>query len=455
MKTKLTPSARLAAALLIFSLILSAAGCGQVPVETPSGTEKETAGTAGETSRETETAGENETKKSSSGTVKAGNLMEGIDPEPVEGKAPDAAFTTSQYDFAAKLLTSSYADDGSNCLVSPLSVMLALAMTANGAANNTLAQMLKVLGNGMSMDDLNAYLYQYVKDLPTSKSAKLAIANSIWMNDRGDFSVLNDFLRSAASWYGADIYKMPFNDQTVKEINNWVSKNTDKMIKKIVDDLGEKDRMFLINAICFDAKWAMPFYSTLDMLFTEADGTQKKVGMMRSQEGEYYAGENYTGFAKRYADGYKYVAVLPDKDTSLDEFIAGLDGEKLASILGSASYAKVNIGLPKYSYDYSTSLALRLENMGMTDAFNDLAADFSRMSDTEPLVIAGVIHKTFIEVTEAGTRAAAVTAVTMAQATAIQTEPPKEVILDRPFLYMIVDTENNLPIFIGTVNSVE
>ena len=452
MKTKPNFSARLAAALIIFSLLLSAAGCGQAPAPSPSETNKES---GKETSRETGTSAENETKKSSSGTVKAGNLMEGIDAEPVEGKAPDDTFTASQYAFAARLFSSSYADDGGNCLISPLSVMLALAMTANGAAGNTLSQMVKALGNGIPLDELNAYLYQYVKDLPSGKDSKLAIANSVWLNDREDFSVLTDFLRAAASWYGADVYKMPFSDKTVKEINNWVSKNTDKMIKKIVDKLSEDDRMFLINAVCFDSKWSTPFTKTLGRIFTEADGTEKNADMMYSQEGEYYAGENYTGFAKYYVNGYKYVAILPDKDTSLDDLIAGLDGEKLAAILSGAEHTRVNIGLPKYSYDYSASLNVRLEDMGMTDAFNDLAADFSKMSDTERLVIGGVIHKTFIEVTEAGTRAAAVTAVTMAAATAIQTQPPKEVILDRPFLYMIVDTENNLPIFIGTVNSVD
>lgn len=457
MKTKTSFSARLAAALLIFSMLLSLAACGQAPA--PTGTPDETGRETvreneKETARGTEDTKESETKKSPSGTVKAGNLMEGIDPEPVEGKAADDRFKASQYAFAANLMASSYGDDGGNCLISPLSVVLALAMTANGAANNTVAQMQDVLGSGMTLAELNAYLYQYVKDLPSSTKSKLAVANSVWLNDRGDFAVLSDFLRAAASWYGADVYKMPFNDKTVKEINNWVSKNTDKMIKQIVDKISDNDRMFLINAVCFDSKWGTPFMKTADRLFTEADGSEKNVDMMYSQEGEYYAGENYTGFAKYYENGYKFVAILPDEDTSLDEFIAGLDGAALAAVLDGAVHTKVNIGLPKFSYDYTANLAVRLANMGMTDAFDDFAADFSKMSDTE-LVIAGVIHKTFIEVTEAGTRAAAVTAVTMAQSTAIQTEPPKEVILDRPFLYMIVDSENCLPIFIGTVNSVD
>ena len=465
MKTKLTFSARLAAALLIFSMLLSLAACGQAPAptQTPPGTKKETAETTRETTGKTETSEENETKAPSPGVVKAGNLIEGIDAEPVEGKAADDAFKASQYAFAARLLASSYASDGGNCLVSPLSVILALAMTANGAANETLSQILDVIGSGLTMDDLNAYLYEYVKNLPSSEKAKLAVANSIWLNDKENFSVREDFLRKDVSWYDADVYKLPFNDKTVREVNGWVSKNTDKMIKEIINKLSDDDRMLLINAICFDAKWVSPYdeYAVRDETFTRADGTEETVSMMHSQEREYFSGKGYTGFAKYYeGSDYKFVAILPDEKVGLDKFIAGLDGEALASILDGVTYTRVNTGLPKFSYDYSASLKERLQGMGMQNAFvDDMTrpdfADFSLLSDTNPLYVSDVIHKTFIEVTEAGTRAAAVTAVVMAEATAMPTEPPKQVILDRPFLYMIVDTETDLPIFIGTVNSVD
>ena len=431
---------RLTAVILAFSLLLSLAACGKAPAVS------------------SDTDG---TKSSSSKVVKAGELTKGISAEKVKGKAPDSTFAASQYSFAAELFRRSYGTGGSSCLVSPLSVMLALAMTANGASGGTLQQMLNVLGRGITLDDLNAYLYEYVKNLPSSDKSKLAIANSIWLAEREDFSVREDFLKKDVSWYNAQVYKLPFDDKAVKEINSWVSKNTDKMIKKIVDSLSDRDLMMLINAVCFDAKWASPYLNNdvTEVPFTLSDGSTQPVSMMYSSEYEYYEGEGYTGFAKHYANGYKFVGILPDEETGLDRFIETLDGEKLSVILRGKTDTKVIGGLPKFTYEYQVELKEHLKAMGMVNAFTgDLSdpncADFSLMSDDIPLVISGVVHRTFIEVTEAGTRAAAVTAVTMAPASAAMPEEPKRVILDRPFLYMIVDTETNLPIFIGTVNSV-
>ena len=476
---------RLLALALCFSLLLSAAACGQDPskasskeaqassardtLSDPEKPSKVTLDGSAEIAVPGPSVGIIDDPKGpvdaqvSPGTVKAGNLIEGISPEPVEGKAADDRFNGSQYGFAAELMRRSYKADGGNCLVSPLSVVLALAMTANGAAGETLSQMLDVLGSGMTADELNAYLYAYVRSLPSSDLARLAIANSIWLNQKDGFSVREEFLRKDASWYQADVYKLPFNEAAVREVNGWVSKNTDKMIEGIIDKLNEEDRLLLINAICFDAKWADPYpeYSVQDQPFTRQDGSKQTVHMMHSQEKEYFEGEDYTGFSKSY-DGYsyKFVAILPDKDTTLDEFMAGLDGEKLSEIMDSATHTKVNAGLPKFSYDYSAGLKERLQDMGIVNAFTDDPsrpdfADFSLISDTDPLYISEVIHKTFIDVEEGGTRAAAVTAVEVAAAAAMPTEPPKQVILDRPFLYMIADSSNNLPIFIGTVNSVD
>ena len=456
MKSMKKRNVRALALLLVLSMLFSLAGCGSAPAQTDVPASSAADATPSDPSADILPT------KPAPGTVKAGSLIEGIAPEAVEGREADEAFTASQYRFAADLLRRSYAADGGNCLVSPLSVVLALAMTANGAANETLSQMLSVIGNGLGIDDLNAYLYQYVKNLPSSEKAKLAIANSIWLNDREDFSVRDEFLKKDASWYGASVYKLPFGPSAVKEVNGWVAKNTDGMIEKIIEQLNKEDRMLLINAICFDAKWEDPYTEDAvhDASFTRTDGSEDQVRMMYSSEYDYYAGEGYTGFAKYYEGrGYKFVGILPDKKIGLDQFVAGLDEAKLSAILGNVSHTKVIGGLPKFSYDYSASLAERLKDMGMVNAFvDDMTrpdfADFSLISDTNPLYVSDVIHKTFIEVSEGGTRAAAVTAVVVAETTAVQA-PPKTVVLDRPFLYMIVDTATDLPIFIGTVNSVD
>ena len=384
--------------------------------------------------------------------AQAGNLLEGITPVKAKGKTPDTAFKASQYAFAAGLLKQTY-ENGANCLVSPLSVTLALAMTANGAAGDTLAQMLNVIGGGCELSDLNAYLYEYVKSLPSDDKVKMHIADSLWLNDRADFTVQNEFLSNCAGWYDAAVYKLPFNDSAVKEINGWVAKSTDDMIQEILEEFGPNDRMMLLNAICFDAKWLISFSGSPEAPFTRADGGKETAAMMYDSEDEYYEGVGYTGFSKPYASGYKFVGILPDEDVSLDAFIAGLDGEKLSSMLSGAAGREVHIGLPKFTYRYGTGLAECLKALGMKDAFSP-AADFSPMSSDTELYISGVEHRTFIEVTEGGTRAAAVTGVTMADKSASPVDEIKRVVLDRPFLYMIVDTANNLPVFIGAVNSV-
>lgn len=450
MKQHLQKYSRLSALLVSLSLLFSLAACGQEPLETPGPSESGTVAVS-----EPSPSGTESEESHSPAGVSAANLIEGIEPETVTGKEADERFTASQYRFAAELLRRSYEEDKGNCLVSPLSVMLALSMTANGAAGQTLQQMLDVLGGGMTMDELNAYLYAYVNSLPSSAEEKLAIANSIWLNDREDFSVRSDFLKKDVSWYRADIYKTPFDGSAVKALNSWVSHKTDDMIRQIVDKLDEDCRLLLVNAICFDALWAQPYdeYSVYDEHFTKADGNVQDVSMMRSGESEYYNGKDFTGFAKYYeGGGYKFVALLPSEDRTLDEFVAGLDADKLAEILGSAEGRPVSAGLPKFTYDYSAELQDRLKDMGMADAFNN-NADFSLLSETNELYISEVIHKTFIEVAEQGTRAGAVTAVAVDNSASVTAEP-KEVILDRPFLYMIVDAETALPLFIGTVNEV-
>ena len=345
---------RLTALLLAFSLLFSLAACGPAAADTTA--EAETAGkgttlSAAESAEvpvslsvkeslaikeslavmespgPVESISIRESSAARPGTAQAASLIEGITPEEVSGKEADETFTASQYRFAAELFRRSYEEDKGNCLISPLSVILALAMTANGAEGDTLAQMLRVLGDGMSLDDLNAYLYAYVHSLPSTEKAKLAIANSLWLNDRKDFSVREAFLRADASWYDAAVYKLPFDDSAVGEVNGWVAQKTDRMITEIIDKLEEDARMLLINAICFDAKWAHPYadYSVQSGTFTKTDGTQQTVSMMWSEEFNYYEGADYTGFAKYY-DGntYKFVAILPDKNVPIDTFAASL-----------------------------------------------------------------------------------------------------------------------------------
>ena len=391
-------------------------------------------------------------------SVQATDLMAGIHPHQVTGKAPDNAFATAQTDFALRLFQACNDEAGSkNTLVSPLSVMLALSMTANGADGRTRAEMEAVLG--MPIEELNQYLYCYVNQLATTQSAKITVANSIWYKDAPDLNIQKGFLQTNADYYGADAYKAPFNDSTARDINNWVKQSTDGTIDKVVDIIDSTAVMYLINALAFDAKWETPYKNSSEVLknrtFTAYDGTEQKVTMMTQTEDIYLEDELATGFVKPYAgDRYSFAALLPKEGVSIENYVASLTAKGLQATLNGAATATVHTFLPQFSYDYTLDMSDVMKNLGMPTAFDAETADFAPMgtSDAGELYISSVMHNTHITVDTQGTRAAAVTHVQIAPGGA-----PLEYIvnLNRPFVFLILDSTTNIPIFIGTVLSIE
>ena len=358
------------------------------------------------------------------------------------------------YDFALDLLRESA--DEKNALVSPLSVLSALAMAENGADGETLAQMERV--TGMGADELTDLLQAYgtlVDDGP------LSVANSIWLRDSDGLSVEDDFLETCGGRLGAQVFSAPFDDSTVADVNAWVSEKTNEMIPEMLNQISDDAQVLLVNALAFEGGWEDPFDSALVSpdTFTCEDGTEQDVTMMHSAEGSYLEGELATGFVKPY-EGYDYafVGLLPAEGVSVGELLASLDGDALEELLTPVAGAGAEIGLPKFTASYEAELADALRELGMTDAFDAELADFSRMGSSEqgPLYVGGVLHKTFVDVNEEGTRAAAATTVSMDGAAA-PGGPVEyhEVILDRPFVYLIMDLRCDLPVFIGTYMGTE
>lgn len=361
-------------------------------------------------------------------------------------------------DFSVKLFQQSL-DEKQNTLVSPLSVLLALAMTANGAEENTLTQMEAVFG--APLDSLNLYLQTYAAQLPQTEKCKLSIANSIWLKTDPDIKVKRDFLQTNADYYNASVYQAPFNTKTLKQINEWVETNTDGMIDKILDEISRDAVMYLINALAFDAEWEEPYtdIQVREDIFTTTDGREQKVDFMYGSEYQYLQDENAQGFIKYYNNrDYAFVALLPDENVSVAEYAAELNGEKLNRILSQPQCVEVHTAIPKFESEYTLEMSQLLQKMGIVDAFDPDRADFSGMAswpaDTN-LYIDQVLHKTYISVNERGTRAGAVTAVAMNKATSIRPVEFKTVYLNRPFVYMLIDSRNNLPLFIGTVMTVK
>ena len=388
--------------------------------------------------------------------VQAKDLMDGITPNQVNALDDLGSQNADVTDFAIRLFKASE-ESGKNTLISPLSVLCALAMTANGAEEETLAQMEEVLG--MTTEELNLYLYSYMQNLPQGEKYKLSLANSIWFTDDERFTVNLDFLQTNADYYGADIYKAPFDKQTLKDINNWIEEKTDGMIKDALDDIPSAALMYLINALAFDAEWMTIYekHQVRDGEFTKEDGTKQDVEFMYGTEGTYLEDEKATGFKKYYKGGkYAFVAMLPNEGVSVSEYVDSLTGESLNVLLTNPQNTTVYTSMPKFETGYSVEMSELLGSMGMTDAFSAESANFKSLgtSSAGNIFINRVLHKTYISVGEKGTRAAAVTIVEPGDGAAMEPEEPKEVYLDRPFVYMLVDCENNIPFFIGTMMDV-
>ncbi len=384
-------------------------------------------------------------------TASASDLMNGIKANKVNKITLTDDFLNAQADFYSKLFDEIYrVSESKNVVISPLSIQLALAMTANGAKGDTLSEMEQLLGNGMDIDLLSRYLYSYTSSLPSDKNAKLSIANAIWFNDSDGFpAVKESFLQKNADFFGAGLYKQPFDSKALDDINTWVSKNTDGLIDKMLDDIDPGTLMFLINAICFDAKWKMKYEPEhiIEDKFTSLDGKIQDAEFMHSGVNAYLSDGKATGFIKNYAgDKYSFAALLPNEDVMLDEYISTLK-TTLRDTLKNAESAAVSAYIPKFSFDYGIRLNEVLSALSMEKAFSG-QADFSGICDAG-LYISKVLHKAKITVGEEGTKAAAATSVEVKCMGAFVEE--KVVRLDRPFVYMIIDNENQLPIFMGTV----
>ncbi|MDD4291333.1 MAG: serpin family protein [Clostridia bacterium] len=356
-------------------------------------------------------------------------------------------FIAGYVDFAFELFREQKIEG--NSLISPLSIMLALAMTANGAVGDTQTEMLEVLSDGMSMQQLNDCLYSYVNSLPSNDSDKLSIANSIWFRKDGIY-VLKSFLQTNADYYGAQAYAADFDRKTVDDINAWVNKKTDGMVGKIIEDIDSSTVMFLINALLFDAEWETKYTkgSTVSDTFYNQNGSEVTTDFLCSSEKIAYT-KTCVRLTKMYKNGnYSYVALMPNQNVGLDEFMQSIDYEYYCTIMNSVG-CEATVRIPKYENEYDTSLKDCLYNMGMVRSFG-ACADFTGMSAEGGLFISDVIHKTHIVFDEAGTKAGAVTAVIMSK-TSMPSEKP--VYFNRPFVYFIVDNTTKLPIFVGTLEN--
>jgi serpin B len=342
---------------------------------------------------------------------------------------------------------------GDDMLISPLSLSLALSMTANGAAGTTAEGMLSTLGfAGKDKETMNNYYQKMIEGLLDADSkTTFEVANSIWADE--SIGVKKSFTDVTKKYYASEVYPADFKTQaTVNQINKWCSDKTHGKIPTILDKPDPNLVMALINALYFKGEWAFDFNEkTKKEDFATLAGGKNKVDMMSAEEKLLYS--EYDGFSMvqlPYGNGaFCMDVILPKKGEDFGKAVARLDAGTFQGLLDNRSNAIVNLKLPKFTFDYNINLNEALKALGMQQAFSNLA-DFSEMAE-KSLKISLVKQKTFIDVNEKGTEAAAVTFVGMMATSAGPAPEPRRVsfFADRPFLFVIRENSTGAILFIG------
>lgn len=358
-----------------------------------------------------------------------------------------AADNTFGLDLFAKLTAA--AVPGTNLMISPLSISQALSMTYNGANGATKAAMEDALRiTGYSRDELNE-LNKVLVDALVAHDEKVAIsvANSIWY--RKEYTVLPDFIARNQSYYHAEVQPVDFAAATCKDvINKWVSDNTNKKIDKIVDQINPESFMFLINAIYFKGCWTNPFNvkNTGKQTFYSESGREVQVDMMnKKMDLNVYANETFTSVELSYGKGnWRMFLFLPETGKTVADVEKSFTPDNWNNWLTRYdSVFNVQFSMPKFTFSYEESLKDVLSAMGMQVAFTEMA-DFTGILPEGGLLITGVKHKTFVEVNEEGTEAAAVTSVEVGV-----TSIGNFITFNKPFVFAIAEKSTGAILFIG------
>ena len=368
----------------------------------------------------------------------------------------DSTFVRAVSNSSVELLKETVAAEkkGTNVLISPDSVFTALSLVECGASGKTLSEMKKALG-GISAGKYSRYLNTLHRRLSRDQATDYRVANSLWYK-KGEAKMKKAYLKKIVSSHGAEVYASPFNSRTLRDINNWTYNHTEGKISDIIDRLEPSARTVAVNAVYFKGGWAEPYGGTRKRTFTAANGTAEKVAMLEGVEHTYVTAAGASGFVKYYRGGNTaFMALLPPKGTSADDFVAQLTGQDIMDAYRKRvdSGVRVYTRMPEFRYDYSASLVNPLKKMGILSAFTP-AADFSKMSSSG-ICIDDILHKTYIDLNKDGTEAAAVTALIMKNSSIPMKMEEKKVYLNRPFVYAIIDTDTGIPLFIGTLNHVK
>jgi len=342
-----------------------------------------------------------------------------------------------------------------NVFISPLSVSLALSMTANGAAGNTLTEMLTTLGFSFSpsLDALNSYHQKLTSALlDLDNTTQLGIANSIWIKQ--GFKVHDSFVEANKRWYDADVRELDFSSSTAKDvINAWCADKTNQRIKDVIEEIPADARLYLLNALYFKGTWTSKFEKskTLQEDFTNASGDKQKAAMMnQTATFNYTQNDNFAIAEFPYGnEAFSMVVLLPAESKTLDESLSGLTYENWKNWSAALRRTELEVKLPKFELKYDKDLIEDMKALGMKEAFYADAADFSKMSASD-LFIGLLKQFTYLKVDEEGTEAAAVTVGGM-MATSVGPSFTVAFHVNHPFVFMIKEKSTGAILFMGKI----
>ena len=332
-------------------------------------------------------------------------------------------------------------DTGENIMMSPLSLNMAMGLVTNACSDNVAASMQNYYG--ASAEEYNQFVHDYMESLPDY----VEIANSLWVNDR--FQPTDTIKTIATNQYASDIYTQKFDEALVNSVNAWCSNKTHDKIPVILTNVPEADASaILLNALYFNGRWTKQ-YTESDIHqepFTLSDGSEITVDMMYDSLDLYYENEKATAFGKYYeGNRYCFIGILPNQTGDFDLASLNLD-----SLLQSESHQPVVTGLPKFTFESDMDLKAALAQTEATVLYQENSLD--KLVKNHSATVSYIKQKTMIRLDEIGTEAAAITSIACKNAsTSPITQEPKEVILNRPFAFIIYDTEAKAPLFIGKV----
>ncbi len=363
----------------------------------------------------------------------------------------------NQFGFEIFKLINTNVEADQNVFISPTSISIALAMAYNGANGATQTAMADVLNkSGLSSTEINETYKALINDLVMAdQDVKLAIANSVWY--RNTVAIEQEFISANENYYDALVSPLDFSDPlSVNIINNWVANNTNNKIDKIIDGISPTDIMYLINAIYFKGTWKYEFDPVLssDMQFHPTNGSSYLTSFMQQKADiKSIDNEQVQGIELPYGEGdYSMVILLPQEGNNIEDLSASFTLENWMEWQSQFQLVnEMNIFIPKFKFEFKKHLVPELDDMGMGIAFTD-QADFSGISSSLNLVITDVLHKTYVEVNEEGTEAAAVTSITFGTTSA---GPSNTFLANRPFLFIIKENTTNALVFIGKLNKPE